>query len=342
VNAADPSDADPDWTRLSGPGSPPVPPDVVVPHRVEDLVEARELNDLARRASASDPSFATPEGLAHHRSEEGSLGGSPSDLPVTVVEVPGPAGPLSARVLRRDGVTPRAVVLELHGGGWCTGSAAAGDGANAALAAGAEVVVVSLDYRLAPEHPFPAAIDDAAAAGRWLLDHAAERWGTDRLVLSGSSAGAHLAATTLLHLRDTGADLSRVLGANLLFGLYDLGMTPSQRAATDAPALSRTTIEILLDHATPGLDVEQRRRPAYSPLYADLSGLPPTLLSVGTLDPLLDDSLLLRERLRDAGNDTRLDVYPECAHAFTAFPSALGRRALARTHGWVADLVRAG
>jgi len=329
------------WTVLAGAGSPSVPAGAIVAHTTDELIEARQFNELVRQFSAAIPSFATTEGLAELRATGGYIGGPTSDAPVGTLEVPGPAGPLHARVHEPPGVAPRAVVLDLHGGGWCIGTAAAGDGTNAAMAAAAGVVVVSVDYRLAPEHPFPAAIDDATAAGAWVLDHATERWGTDRVVLSGGSAGAHLAALTLLHLRDTHSGFDRVLGANLVFGCFDLGMTPSQEASTEALAIPRHTIEIMLDHALPGLGRAERRHPSRSPLFADVSGLPPTLLTVGTLDPLLDDSLLLWQRLEAAGNATRLDVYPECIHAFPAFPIALGRRALERTQGWVADLVRA-
>ena len=103
----------------------------------------------------------------------------------------------------------------------------------------------------------------------------------------------------------------------------------------------KPVIEALYAHALPGLGAEARRDPSISPLYADLHGLPPTLLTVGTLDPLLDDSLFLAARLRAAGNDTALAVYPESIHAFTAFPTELARIANARIDQFLLDCLDA-
>jgi acetyl esterase/lipase len=118
----------------------------------------------------------------------------------------------------------------------------------------------------------------------WLLEHAATEFGTDRLLIGGSSAGAHLAALTLLRIRDRlGADaIDRFLGANLVFGAYDLGMTATQRTADDALVIPLAMLEACFAHFLPGLDREARRDPSYSPLYADLQDLVPALFTVGT------------------------------------------------------------
>lgn len=297
------------------------------------LDETRNLNQLVEAFMAAVPPFATAEGLAELRANDGFFAGPPVDG-VEVRTLPGPAGDIPARVLRPEGV-PTAVYLDLHGGGWCIGSAESGDAHNAELAAAAGVVVVSIDYRLAPEHPWPAGADDAEAAARWLLDHAAAEWGTDRLLLGGGSAGAHLAAVTILRLLATG-DADRVAGANLVFGPYDLGMTPSQRGSADHLVIPLATLEACYANTFPGLDREERRDPSISPLYADLDGFPPALLTVGTLDPLLDDSLFLHQRLLASGAVAELAVYPESVHGFPGFPTEMGRHARRRMADWVA------
>jgi acetyl esterase/lipase len=301
---------------------------------LDELVEeTRRFNQLVEAFMATVPSFASADGLAELRANNGFFAGTPVD-DVEQRTLPGPAGPIDARILRPSS-PPKAVLLDLHGGGWCIGSAEAGDAHNAELAERAGVIVVSIDYRLAPEHPWPAGADDCEAVARWLLDHNATEWGTDRLLIGGSSAGAHLAAVTLLRLRDAG-EIDRVAAANLVFGAYDLGLTPSQRDAADALVIPLATLEACYASAFPGLDREARRDPAISPLYADLTGLPPTLLTVGTLDPLLDDSLFLHERLTTAGVDTELAVYPESVHGFPAFPTAMGRHSRHRMMEWLA------
>ena len=116
-------------------------------------------------------------------------------------------------------------------------------------------------------------------------------------------------------------------------------MTPSQRSSPDAVGIPTPVIEQLYGHALPGLDAEARRDPAISPLYADLHDLPPALLTVGTADPLLDDSLFLAARWRAAGNAAELAVYPECIHGFTALPTGLAAAANARIDAFLLALL---
>src|SRR5262249_31854888 len=151
-------------------------------------------------------------------------------------------------------------------------------------------VVVSIDYRLAPEHPFPAAPDDAEAVAVWLLEQAEAEWGASTWTIGGGSAGAHLSALTLLRLCDPhGQDPVRRFPAAVLdAGLFDLGLTPSARRSDDALVIPRPVMDACLEYFTPGLDPEQRRQPDISPLYADLFGLPPALFVTGTVDPIID------------------------------------------------------
>ena len=150
-------------------------------------------------------------------------------------------------------------------------------------------------------------------------------FGSDRLLIGGESAGAYLSAATLLRLRDRHDAADRVLGANLVFGIYDLSGTPSQQGVgvPGPDLLSPDFIGLATESLTPGCSVEERRRPDLSPLYAELHGMPPALFSVGAHDHLVDDTMLFAARWELAGNRTELLVYPEAPHGFLGMP-ALG------------------
>ncbi|MFG3228592.1 alpha/beta hydrolase [Kitasatospora sp. NPDC048194] len=246
---------------------------------------------------------------------------------------------LPSGVAVRAFVPPRVegVYLHIHGGGWAFGSADGQDEKLWRLAEGARLAVVSVDYRLAPEHPFPAGPDDCEAAARWLVEHAEAEYGTRRLLIGGESAGAHLSVLTLLRLRDRHGVTGAFRAAHLAFGPYDLSMTPSQRLFGSRPLLSnsdslRRTYELF----TPGLTSEQRRDPEVSPLFADLHGLPPARIVVGTEDPLLDDSLFLAQRWRAAGAPVQLDAVAGAMHGFTLFPLAVTAREQRREQDFLA------
>ena len=224
-----------------------------------------------------------------------------------------------------DGV--EGVLLHLHGGGWAFGSADGQDERLWRLAEDARLAVLSVAYRLAPEHPFPAGPDDCEAVARWLVDHAESEFGTRRLLIGGESAGAHLSVLTLLRLRDRHGITGAFHGAQLAFGPYDLSMTPSQRLFGSRALLSNTdSLRGSYALFTPDLGPEERRDPRISPLYADLTGLPPARLVVGTEDPLLDDSLFLARRWQAAGAPVRLDVVAGAMHGFTLFPLTVTAR----------------
>ncbi|WP_405981842.1 alpha/beta hydrolase [Streptomyces sp. NBC_00158] len=230
------------------------------------------------------------------------------------------------------------VYLHVHGGGWAFGSAAGQDGRLWRLAVRARLAVVSVEYRLAPEHPFPAGPDDCEAAARWLVEHAPAEFGTGRLLIGGESAGAHLSVLTLLRLRDRHGITGAFRAANLLFGAYDLSMTPSQRSFGSRRLLSNTdTLRGGYGLITPGMSAEERRAPEVSPLFADLAGLPPARIVVGTEDPLLDDSLFLAARWRAAGAPVRLGVVAGAMHGFTLFPLAVTEREQERERAFLAS-----
>ncbi len=237
--------------------------------------------------------------------------------------IAGPAGPIPLRVFLPE--TVRGVYLHLHGGGWTLGAPDQHDPLLDALARRAGAAVVSVGYRLAPEHPFPAGPDDCEAAALWLVEHARAEFGSGRLVIGGESAGAHLSALTLLRLRDRHGT-TPFAGANLVYGCFDLGLTPSaKRWGRRNLVLSTPIIEWFCDFFVP--ERARRRDPEVSPLYADLAGLPPALFSVGTWDPLLDDSLFMAARWQAACGNAELALYPGGIHGFNAFPTALARAA---------------
>ena len=279
--------------------------------------------------------FTTLEGVrsAREAMAQGPLTGTRLDDVVDERTIDGPGGPVPLRVFVPD--TVRGAYLDIHGGGWVVGTAAMDDEANWALAQAADLAVVSVDYRLAPEHPHPAGPDDCEAAALWLLEHADGDFGTDQLLIGGGSAGGHLAATTLLRLRDRHDAADRFSGANLVFGVYDLGLSPSQRSDGDeALVLTRSSMTACYEHFLPGMDADQRRHPDLSPLYADLRDLPPALFTVGTDDILLDDTLFMAARWAAAGNDTELAVYPDSPHGFVMFPTGMAAAANRRMADW--------
>jgi acetyl esterase/lipase len=234
--------------------------------------------------------------------------------------IEGPAGPMRVRTFVPDQVD--AVMLHIHGGGWVSGAPEMTDLLHEILSPMLNLAFVSVDYRLAPEHPYPAPNDDCEAAAVWLLEHAAAEFGSSRLLIGGESAGAHLAACTLLRVRDKHDAIDRFAGANLLFGQYDHGGTPSQRAVPERPdVLSNATLERIEECYLPGMSPEERRAPDISPLYADLRDLPPAFFSVGTDDHLVDDTLFMTARWLLAGNQAELVVYPETPHAGIAMPT---------------------
>lgn len=292
--------------------------------------EAAAFAETLRAAMATAPRVweRSPEETRRAgRAGEGPFGApvySPRGVWRTIA---GRSGPIRLRLIGPRSGEPDRIYYRIHGGGWVLGAADAGELALEALADGARALVVSVAYRLAPEHPFPAAVEDCVDAAIWLRENAASAFGIDRLTIGGDSAGAHLTVLTLLALRarfgDTGFS-----AANLLYGLYDLGGTPSLLNWGEDNLILDTPTTLWFRDQFLGANVSYRA-PEVSPLYADLTGLPPALFTVGTLDPLIDDSLLMHERWGAFGNPAELRIYPGGVHAFDAFGLAMSRRAQA-------------
>jgi acetyl esterase len=235
-----------------------------------------------------------------------------------------------------------AVYLHFHGGGMMLGVPEMNDAGNLALSQRFGMAVVSVDYRLAPEHPYPAGPDDGVAVAAWLLANAEAEFGSARLLIGGESAGGYMAAAVLLRMRDELGAGDRVDGANLVFGVYDWGRSASQRGVrpgSGADMLEPDGIRFFCDCYLPGLTDDQRRDPAISPAFADLRGLPPALMSVGTGDHLLDDTLMLAARWAAAESEVELVVLPDMPHGFPAFPCGLTKQWMKRTDDWFAEIL---
>lgn len=303
------------------------------------LEETRGMNALIEAVLASSPPIHTMDPVETRRQRKTGEGIFP--LPVyseraknRVISSRG--GDLTLRVFEAE--NPIGVFLHVHGGGWVLGSADQQDGPLQLIADTANVTVVSVEYRLAPEHPFPLPLEDTVDAAMWLLETGLGEYGVDRAILGGESAGAHLSLLTILKLRDTGVDISPFVGLNLNYGAYDLSGTPSQHQWGDRNLiLSEPIARYFAEQLTPNMTTDDRQDPSISPLYADLSGLPPALFTVGELDMLFDDSLFMHTLWQKAGHESRLDVYPESVHGFNGFPSAMTDIAMQRQMAWLQE-----
>lgn len=253
----------------------------------------------------------TPENPTVEMLRQGLLGlTSQFPVPADVVCTPVEAGSVPAEWISAPSADTERVVLYLHGGGYYSGSIVTHRALAAGIARAAGVRALALDYRLAPEHPFPAAIDDALAAYRWLL---AQGTPADHIAIVGDSAGGGLTLALLVALRDAG--LPRPVAAVVLSPWVDLegtGESMSQRAALD-PVVTK---ESMLWASAMYLNGADPRSPLAAPLYADLSGLPPIYIQVGTAEVLYDDAMRFAERAQAAGVEITVDPWDEAFHVW--------------------------
>jgi acetyl esterase len=250
----------------------------------------------------------------------------PRDVAVGKIEnffIPGPGGEIRARAYAPiAAVGPQPTLIFFHGGGFVAGGVETHDGLCRQLAAEGGFKVVAVDYRLAPEHPYPAAVEDAWAASQWIEQNAAQL-GVDagRLAVGGDSAGGMLAAIVTQKAKEKGG---------LRFA-YQLLMFPNTQFGGDTSSLNefamgyfleRRTIEYFMDlYLPPGTD---KNAPAVSPLRAkDFSGLPPAYVMLAGYDPLHDEGLAYAEKLRAAGVKVTIADYPDMVHAFIYLQTVL-------------------
>lgn len=258
--------------------------------------------------------------------------------------VPGPPSGTRTEPVDADDVTavriavPQAredrCVLHFHGGGFVVGTAALYRDFTWRVGVAARAPVLYFDYRLAPEHPFPAALDDAVTVYRWL----AARVDPRRIALVGDSAGGGLLFAALYRLRDEGVTLpGAAVAISPWTDLALTGETLSSNAAAD-PMMDVTMLPAIAGYYLAGADPHQ---PYASPLYGDPAGLPPTLLQVGSDEVLRDDAVRMAARLKSGGCTAEIEVWPRMPHAWHLYARILpeGRRAIARAGRFVQDML---
>jgi acetyl esterase len=308
-------------------------------HRTNPLVTGIDpaVLDAQRQANTALAGFPhpdphTPEGLQMLRAltanNTASTKLAPADRTITT-----PHGGIRLHMFIPDGPV-RGVMLDIHGGGWAAGAPEDDDTVNDQIARTCHLAVVSPEYLLVPDVTINDQIAECVAAAEWLGANAAAEFGTATMLIGGISAGAHLAAATVLALRAAGSPaFAQIAAARLDSGPYDLGLTASAYLLTsNSPVLPHTWLVAFLEMGLPGYSVDQRRAPELSPMLNDLSGLPPALFTVGELDPLRDESMLMAQRWQLAGSRADLDVWPEGDHAFSNMATPPGRACCAADH----------
>jgi acetyl esterase len=237
------------------------------------------------------------------------------------VQITGPAGPLPLRIYTPPVQKPAPALVFYHGGGWVIGDLESHDHVCRSLANGAQCVVAAVDYRLAPEAKFPAAVDDCFAATRWVADHSAEL-GIDplRIAVGGDSAGGNLAAVVARLARDRGGPA--LMYQLLVYPVTDLRMSSASYVENaDGPLLTKAAMAWFIDqYAHSDAD---RTDPLASPLLTpDLAGLPPALVLTAECDPLRDEGEAYGKRLMEAGVPAEVKRYAGMPHGFFSFGTA--------------------
>ena len=275
---------------------------------------ATQLDGLVNllRSRAVPPDYDVAQSRARFEKTAVFLGGAP-DAKCEKVD----AGGVPAEWVMAPGCDTGRAILYLHGGGYAIGSLNTHRRLAYDISAASAARVLLIDYRLAPEHPFPAAIDDAAAAWRWLLQ---QGFAANRLAIAGDSAGGGLTIATLVNLRDKKLGLPAcAVAISPWVDLEGLGNSLTTRSAQD-PMVQK---DGLLWMAKMYLNGKDPKTPLAAPLHADLKGLPPTLVQVGTAETLLDDAIRIAEKMHAAGVDARLAIWPNQLHVFPLFAPIL-------------------
>jgi acetyl esterase/lipase len=263
--------------------------------------------DAVRALLGSKPRPIGWQERRHRIEEVGSVWPIASDISCEEVNI----GGLPAEWSIAPGSNPSCVLLYFHGGGYCSGSILSHRRLVTEAGRAAKARTLAIEYRLAPEHPFPAALDDALSAWRFLEQKGIS---AEHVAVGGDSAGGGLTVALINRLKETG---ERIPGCAWLISPWtDLTLSGSTLATKDDvdPIIHKAYLAELVEAYLPP-DVD-RRDPRVSPLYADLSGLPPTLIQVGSCETLLDDSTRFAARAGAAGVAVTLEVWPDMIHAF--------------------------
>jgi epsilon-lactone hydrolase len=243
----------------------------------------------------------------------------PGDVTVTAAAL----GGVPTAEITVDGVEPRHVVLYFHGGVYVMGDAALAADLASQVGRRTSARVISVDYRLAPEHPYPAAVDDALAAYKGLLQRGTA---PEDIIFAGESAGGGLAIASLVNARDRGLPLPAAALAMSPYADLTLAGTTLETKGKADPLLSREALQARVPDYTAGQDAAL---PLISPIFADLTGLPPLIIQAGTHEVLLDDALRLAGRAATADVAVTLDVTPGVPHVFQAYHQILDEAAAA-------------
>jgi acetyl esterase/lipase len=246
-------------------------------------------------------------------------GAAAAPTPENVTFTPVDAGGVPAEWNDADGVRQDHVVVYYHGGGYCMGSLDTHRGHTARISKLANLRVLSVDYRLAPEHPHPAAVEDAVAAYRFVLDQGIA---PSRIALAGDSAGGGLTIAALLSIRDEGLPMPACgVGISAWTDMTASGESIKTKASIDPMLGDLRPLQMMVE-AFIGKGGD-KKEPLASPLFADLKGIPPLLLQVGSAEVLLDDSTRLAERASKAGVDVTLKTWEDMFHVWHAFADML-------------------
>jgi acetyl esterase/lipase len=279
--------------------------------------EQRETLDAILRQSA----FPADSDVSEQRRLLAELT-SAQPLPPGVTVTPAELGGVPTAEITIDGTGPRHVVLYFHGGVYAIGDAFQAAGLAAQIARRTDATVISVDYRLAPEHPYPAAVDDALAAYQALLQGTAP----SDIAFAGESAGGGLAVATLVNARDHGLPLPAAAFVMSPYADLTLAGTTIDTKSKADPLLSRELLQPRVPDYTAGQDAALG---LISPVFADLSGLPPLIIQAGTHEVLLDDAVRLARQAATADVAVTLDITPGVPHVFQAYSPILDEAAAA-------------
>lgn len=275
-----------------------------------------QLDAVIRDVQATFGAWTAETSLPQMREDWDALSSSvPS--PIAATHTPVDAGGVRAVWIAAPGVAQDRVVMYLHGGGYVFGGPRSHGALAAQFSKSANARVLFVDYRLAPEHPFPAAVEDSLAAWRWLL---AQGHKPSRMAIAGDSAGGGLTLATLLGIKQAGLPMPAC--ATPISPWVDMeasGASMKTKAAED-PIVQEPLLLQLVGMFLPG---GQTRDPRIAPLHGDLTGLPPLLIHVGSRETLLDDSVRIAERAKKAGVNVKLDVWQGQIHVFQVFCTRL-------------------
>jgi acetyl esterase/lipase len=287
--------------------------------------------DVIREIIASHP---RPAGLSERRKRLDALGGQyalPTDVRVEAVDANG----VAAEWTTTPGADPGRVIMFLHGGGYISGSLDSHRHMVAQAGREARARTLALGYRLAPEHPFPAALEDAIAGYRFLLSQGLE---PKHIAVAGESAGGGLAIATLVSVRDAGLALPACTWCSSPWvDLEASGDSMTTKAPVDPLIQKPYSLEL----AAAYLNGADPRTPLASPIYAELKGLPPMLIQVGSAETLLDDAVRLARVAGAADVRVTLEIWPDMIHAWHLFYQqvAAGRHALAAVGAFIRSML---